>query len=378
MGPSVWSGWSARKHLRSPRRDLAGVPGSSRRARSRRGCDRLRQPSRWPSPCPRARRRGLTTVAMMDRPKRCRLLGPNTWREGSGRMTSPFTARQAGLASIVAAGLILVSQVSQVVLPLTLPESFWVATQSLRMGLALLAMFALLLALTGLYARQVPEAGELGFVGYLAAFLGTLLVAGNWWYEAFIGPALREQAPELLATAPSSQILFGAVLTGVIFAAGWVTFGVATLRAASFLGAQRSCWRRGSRACPAFFSPFQVPLALAVGWLRLWLLRSKARSGSDYGPAACGRGAYPRDIVRTDRPRGRLERRPRREAQHLVRWHAGLHRASRLGALRLRHARAPQARAPDPGMDCRRRVRARGRARDGSMPGLIGEGKVPA
>jgi hypothetical protein len=33
------------------------------------------------------------------------------------------------------------------------------------------AMFALLLALTGLYARQVPEAGKLVLVGYLAAFL---------------------------------------------------------------------------------------------------------------------------------------------------------------------------------------------------------------
>ena len=125
-------------------------------------------------------------------------------------MTSPFTARQAGVVSIVASGLILISQVSQLLLPLIVPESFWIATQSLRMGLAFLAMFALLLALTGLYARQVPESGNLGLVGYLVAFLGTMLVAGNWWYEAFIGPALREQAPESsppLRTARSSSAL---------------------------------------------------------------------------------------------------------------------------------------------------------------------------
>ena len=97
----------------------------------------------------------------------------------SPRMTSPFTARQAGLASIVAAGLILVSQVSRLVLPLTMPESFWIATQSLRIGLALLAMFALLLALTGLYSRQVPGGGRLGLVGYLTASLGTMLVAAT-------------------------------------------------------------------------------------------------------------------------------------------------------------------------------------------------------
>jgi len=39
-------------------------------------------------------------------------------------MSSPFTARQAGLASIAAAGLILVSQISQLVIPMILTESF--------------------------------------------------------------------------------------------------------------------------------------------------------------------------------------------------------------------------------------------------------------
>jgi hypothetical protein len=193
-------------------------------------------------------------------------------------MTSPFTARQAGLTSIVAAGLILVSQVSQLVLPLTMPESFWIATQSLRMGLALLAMFALLLALTGLYARQVPEAGKLGLVGYLAAFLGTMLVAGDWWYEAFIGPVLREQAPELLATAPSGSILIGAALTGVTFAAGWVTFGLASFRAGVFPRRTAVLLTvAGVAGVLTLISPFQIPLALAVGWMGLWLVRSGSR-----------------------------------------------------------------------------------------------------
>jgi hypothetical protein len=193
-------------------------------------------------------------------------------------MTSPFTARQAGLTSIVAAGLILVSQVSQLVLPLTMPESFWIATQSLRMGLALLAMFALLLALTGLYARQVPESGKLGLVGYLVAFLGTMLVAGDWWYEAFIGPVLREQAPELLATAPSGSILIGAALTGVTFAAGWVTFGLASFRAGVFPRRTAVLLTvAGVAGVLTLISPFQIPLALAVGWMGLWLVRSGSR-----------------------------------------------------------------------------------------------------
>ncbi len=193
-------------------------------------------------------------------------------------MTSPFTARQAGLASIAAAGLILINQVSQLLLPLTMPESFWIATQSLRMGLALLAMFALLLALTGLYARQVPESGKLGLVGYLVAFLGTMLVAGDWWYEAFIGPALREQAPQILKTAPGGSILIGAVLTGLTFAAGWVTFGLASFRAGVFPRRTAGLMAvAGVAGVLTLISPFQIPLALAVGWMGLWLVRTASR-----------------------------------------------------------------------------------------------------
>jgi hypothetical protein len=190
-------------------------------------------------------------------------------------MSTPFTARQAGLASLAAAGLILANQISQVVIPLILTESFWIATQSLRMGLALVAMFALLVALTGLYSRQAPAMGGLGLVGYLTASLGTVLVAGNWWYEAFIGPMLRQQAPELLRTAPSGSILIGAALTGVIFATGWVIFAVATLRAhVGSRGAAVLMLVGGFVGVLAQIAPFQIPLALAVGWMGFWLVRS--------------------------------------------------------------------------------------------------------
>lgn len=202
-------------------------------------------------------------------------------------MSSPFTARQAGLASLIAAGLIIVSQVSQLVLPMTMPESFWIATQTLRMGLALVAMFALLVALTGLYARQAPETGKLGLVGYLTAALGTLLVAGDWWYEAFIGPMLRQQAPELLSTAVSGSILIGAGLTFGIFAAGWIIFALATLRAGvAPRGAAVLMILAGFAGILTLISPFQIPLALAVGWMGLWLVRSDSGANEPARSAA--------------------------------------------------------------------------------------------
>jgi hypothetical protein len=188
-----------------------------------------------------------------------------------------FMARRAGLVSIAAATLILVSQISQLIIPMVLPESFWIATHSLRMGLALVAIFVLLLALTALYSRQAAGSGNLAVVGYLAAFLGTLLVAGDWWYEAFIGPVLREQAPELLATAPSGSILVGAVITAGTFAAGWFTVGLSTFRARTVpRGAAILMIAAGVPAILALVAPFQIPLALAVGWMGVSLVRTEA------------------------------------------------------------------------------------------------------
>jgi hypothetical protein len=202
-------------------------------------------------------------------------------------MSSPFTARKAGLASLVAAGLILVSQVSQLVLPMTMPESFWIATQTLRMGLALVAMFALVVALTGIYAQQASATGKLALVGYLTASLGTVLVAGDWWYEAFIGPMLRQQAPELLSTAVSGSILIGAALTFGIFAAGWTIFALATLRARVFpRGAAVLMMVGGIAGILTLISPFQIPLALAVGWMGFWLVRSDIRENQPARSAA--------------------------------------------------------------------------------------------
>ena len=188
-------------------------------------------------------------------------------------MPALFTPRQAGILSLAAGALILFSQVTQLVIPLVLPESFWIATQSFRMGGALVAMFLLLLALTALFARQASSIGRLGFVGYVTAALGTLLVAGNWWYETFIGPVLREQAPELLATAPSGSILIGAAVTSVTFAVGWTIFGIATIRA-RILPRPGAILLvvGGAMGILGLIAPFQLPLAIAVGSLGWALL----------------------------------------------------------------------------------------------------------
>jgi hypothetical protein len=185
--------------------------------------------------------------------------------------------RWTGLAAVIAAGLILVHQVSQIVFAMTMSQSMAVATHSLRNGLALFAMYALLIALNGLYARQATAAGATGLVGYLVAALGTLLIAGDWWYEAFVAPLIAAQAPELLRTAPSGSILVGSALTFGSFALGWVIFGIASYRARVFpRGAAILMVLGGIVGILALSPPFQIPLALAVGWMGWSLLDRRA------------------------------------------------------------------------------------------------------
>jgi hypothetical protein len=112
-------------------------------------------------------------------------------------MSTLFSRRAAGLVSITAGVLVLLHQLLQIILVLTVSESQFNATQSARFGLALIAMYVLLLALTALYWMEANVVGGLGLIGYLIAFLGTLMVAGDWWYETFISPVLRHRAREI-------------------------------------------------------------------------------------------------------------------------------------------------------------------------------------
>jgi hypothetical protein len=96
--------------------------------------------------------------------------------------------------------------------------------------LTLLAVYLLLLGLVGLYARQAAASGTLGLV----AVLGTMLLAGVWWLEAFAVPYAALKAPALVAATPSGRLLAGRSVSFGGFALGWVLFGLASLRARVF------------------------------------------------------------------------------------------------------------------------------------------------
>jgi hypothetical protein len=185
-------------------------------------------------------------------------------------MSTLFSRRAAGLSCITASALILLYQFAQIILVLTVSEPLFNATQSIRFGLALIAMYVLLLALTALYWMEADFVGGLGLVGYLIAFLGTLMVAGDWWYETFIGPMLRSRVPGILGEARPTLVLLGAFVTSAAFAVGWLIFGFSSYRAGILpRGASILMMLGGLVGAATLIVGSQIPLAVAVGLDRL-------------------------------------------------------------------------------------------------------------
>jgi hypothetical protein len=202
--------------------------------------------------------------------------------EGGPTITHARLIRLAGLVSVAAAVLIIVSQLTGFFFgpdPANLSESVTTATATLYNILKLLGFFLLLLGLVGLYARQSVEAGVLGMIGFLVAFLGTMLVAGDWWFEAFAVPYLAGAAPQVLAEGASGTLVVGGLAGFVLFALGWVLFGVASFRARVF-----PRWTAivlivgGALGYQAGFPPFLLVLGLGVGLMGFSLCRLGGKS----------------------------------------------------------------------------------------------------
>src|SRR5918994_5225883 len=191
---------------------------------------------------------------------------------------SPLS-RRAGVLSLTAAVLIVLSQVMRLTLSRLLGPD-WATTPAYTgtFSVALLGMGALLLAVTAIYTRESAALGRLGLIGYVTAFLGTLMVAGDWWFEAFVVPMIATAAPAVLDLPPSASLLVGAIATVGPYTVGWVLFGLAALHARVTPRAAALLLIAGGLAGPlALSTPYQIPLAIALGWIGLPLERESRR-----------------------------------------------------------------------------------------------------
>jgi len=79
----------------------------------------------------------------------------------------------------------------------------------------------LLVALVGLYAHKSEAAGTLGLIGFLAALVGTGLLAGMFWTLTFVIPTATIEAPAFLdAEEVAGPLDMGFMLSSIAVALG--------------------------------------------------------------------------------------------------------------------------------------------------------------
>ncbi|MFN8473505.1 MAG: hypothetical protein U0822_15045 [Anaerolineae bacterium] len=159
-----------------------------------------------------------------------------------------------------------------------------------------------LLGITGLYARQVEEAGWLGLAGYLLFGLSWALQTAFVFAEAFILPVLATAAPKFVESylgivngAPGEMNIGPLVaiyaLVGITYMLGGLLFGIATFRAGIL-----PRWPAILLAVTAAVTPAAVllpheiqrlvgvPVGIAVAWLGYALWSERRASALEPSP----------------------------------------------------------------------------------------------
>lgn len=147
-------------------------------------------------------------------------------------MSSSKVIRWAGLSVVLAGAL---SVVFPIIHPPDDPSSVatssWAIAHYIVLGWSIFA----LLGISGIYARQVEEAGWLGLVGFLTFFVGLALLTSVGFLEAIVMPLLASEAPQSIAVFFPGEGL-GVLDTvrlpaGLVWIVGGLLFGISIIRA---------------------------------------------------------------------------------------------------------------------------------------------------
>jgi hypothetical protein len=192
---------------------------------------------------------------------------------------APFV-RHAGWLSIAAGALILIAQtvMSTFDQRLNLEASqnpVFIAAKIIYLAGFVVLMFALI----ALYGLLEPTAGRLGVAAFALAIVGTMMLSGDLWFEAFAVPWLAAgPGAQGLASAPSAVMALGAIASYILFAAGWALFGIASVRARVFpLPISIAIVLGGIAGFNALLAPWGMPLGVALVALGIWIVKTGGR-----------------------------------------------------------------------------------------------------
>lgn len=164
------------------------------------------------------------------------------------------------------------------------------ATHAINSVASILAFALLVVALVAAYQREARAVGGLGAIAVGAAIVGTVFMAGDWWYEAFAVPRIAEVAPQVVDTFVGGRLLIGGLSTFALFGIGWILFGVASLRARVFptaicVAIVAGGFLSGVPIGIVYLSGGLI-LGLAIAWLGAWMLRAAAAGSAAGEPVA--------------------------------------------------------------------------------------------
>jgi len=198
------------------------------------------------------------------------------------KITGASFTRWAGLAAIAAGGLFIgIQAIHPVDVIESVTTSRWAVVHFLGVAMCLFS----LAGVTGIYARQVEEAGWLGLTGFVAAGLFWALTLCFQFAEAFFSPVLATAAPNFvegflgIVTGHAGEIDLGLLpvvysVTGILYIASGLLFGIATFRAGvlpRWAGALLAFAAVAPLASPLVGHPFDRIFAVPMGAALIWL-----------------------------------------------------------------------------------------------------------
>lgn len=216
------------------------------------------------------------------------------------KITPSILVRMAGLSAVIGGSLFIGIQAvhpSEILSSIT--TDTWATIHILGVAMCIFN----LIAITGIYARQVERAGWLGFTGYVLFSLMWVLTMAFQFAEAFITPQLVAETPRYvegflgITSNAASEVSLGALptvyaVTSALYLFGGALFGVATLRAGILPRAAAGLLALGTVATLAFaFVPHEfvrlaaVPVGAALMWLGFALLLERREPAAAPVPA---------------------------------------------------------------------------------------------
>jgi hypothetical protein len=171
----------------------------------------------------------------MDMPQYLEL-GRRTQKESHAVLPSSLS-RLSGLALVLAAATFVIAEMLALAILLKTGASYDLK-QIAQSGIFILQSFLTLVAgalllggMVGFYVRQCEAAGRLGVIGFVLAFFGTVLVAGDFYANTFVTPLVAQEVPEFLDNPLSGFLQVWLPFDFTLLALSWLLLAVATVRA---------------------------------------------------------------------------------------------------------------------------------------------------